>query len=64
MSLMTESAPPRGLEQLYTVTEFADARRISKRTVWRMIEAKELQAVRLSKRCVRIRVPESGDKAA
>jgi excisionase family DNA binding protein len=52
------------LEQLYTVSEYAQAKRISKRTVWRMIAAKELEAKRLSKRCIRIRVPAEADRAA
>ncbi len=60
---MTDATAP-GLEQLYTVTDFANAKRISKRTVWRMIAEKELEVKRLSKRCVRIRVPAETQTAA
>lgn len=44
-------------EKMLTVGEFADIFRISKMTVYRMIERKELLVVRLSERSIRI--PES-----
>jgi excisionase family DNA binding protein len=42
-------AAPPALEPLYTVAEAAEALRISPRTVYRLIEAGEIGAVRIGK---------------
>ncbi len=43
-----------GPKPAFTVKQYADAKNLSVRTVWRMIAAGKLKAERYSERCVRI----------
>ena len=43
-----------GPKPAFTVKQYAEAKNLSVRTVWRMIAAGKLKAERYSERCVRI----------
>ena len=43
-----------GPRRAFTVKQYAEAKNLSVRTVWRMIAANKIKAERYSERCVRI----------
>lgn len=42
------------LKRAWKVKDYAEAKRLSTRTVWRMIAAGDLKIKRYSKRCIRV----------